>query len=233
MVEELAFDESHMGEISLRKRFDTVLKTEVFEVKLGDEFLMSSAFTAGEIALSQLALKEIQAEEIHAVVGGLGLGYTAHSALEDQRIASLTVIEALSPVIDWHRQHLVPLGKQLSADSRCRFEHADFFALATAERGFANSVGEVPNLILLDIDHSPSHRLTEDDNDFYQAECLALMAQQLQTNGLFAMWSNEKTDQGFLNVLEQVFETASAHIVSFDNPYSGGESSNTIYIARK
>ena len=118
MIEELAFAESPIGEISLRKRLDAVLGVEIFEVKLGDEFLMSSAFTAGEIALADLALKETLAPELHVVVGGLGLGYTARAALQDSRVTSLTIIEALSPVIDWHQRHLVPLGSQLSADSR-------------------------------------------------------------------------------------------------------------------
>ena len=59
------------------------------------------------------------------------------------------------------------------------------------------------------------------------------MAQQLQDDGLFAMWSNEEADPAFLEVLKAVFSAASAHRVAFDNPYSGGESSNTIYIARK
>lgn len=233
MFEELAFAASPLGEISLRKRHDAVLGTELFEVKLGDEFLMSSAFTAGEIALAELALEEMHAPELHVIVGGLGLGYTANAALQDKRVASLTVIEALSPVIEWHEQCLVPLGGTLSTDPRCRFEHADFFALATENSGLANATVQSPNLILLDIDHSPRHRLVDSENDFYQPRYLALMAQQLQTGGLFAMWSNEEADQKFIEVLEEVFATATAIRVPFDNPYSGGESSNTVYIARK
>ena len=38
-----------IGEISLRRRLEPSLLVDVYEVKLGDEFLMSSLFTAAEI----------------------------------------------------------------------------------------------------------------------------------------------------------------------------------------
>ena len=106
MIEELAFAQSPIGEVNLRRRFDPILETEVYEVKLGDEFLMSSAFTAGEIALADLALASASGEDLDIAVGGLGLGYTAKAALRDSRTQSLTVIEALAPVIEWHEQGL-------------------------------------------------------------------------------------------------------------------------------
>ena len=51
-IEELAWRETPWGEINLRRRQDPVLGRDVYEVKLGDEFLMSSAFTAAEVALA-------------------------------------------------------------------------------------------------------------------------------------------------------------------------------------
>ena len=49
---------------------------------------------------------------------------------------ALVVVDALQAVIDWHRQGLVPLGPELTADSRCRFVQGDFFALAKSVDGF-------------------------------------------------------------------------------------------------
>src|SRR4051794_34455617 len=57
--EELAWRETPMGEISLRRRLDPILKTQVYEVKLGDEFLMSSFFTVAEVELARLGLAEL------------------------------------------------------------------------------------------------------------------------------------------------------------------------------
>lgn len=54
--EELDWQETPMGELTLRRRVEPTLGVEVYEVKLGEEFLMSSLFTAGEAALADLGL---------------------------------------------------------------------------------------------------------------------------------------------------------------------------------
>ena len=66
-----------MGEINLRRRIEPSLQVDVYEVKLGDEFLMSSLFTVAEIELARLGLAEAGGDALDVVVGGLGLGYTA------------------------------------------------------------------------------------------------------------------------------------------------------------
>ena len=103
-----------MGVISLRRRLEPILQVDVWEVKLDDEFLMSSLFTATEEAVGRLGMAATPGDALHVVIGGLGLGHTAMAALEDERIATLHVIDALAEVIGWHRDHLVPLGEQLS-----------------------------------------------------------------------------------------------------------------------
>ena len=84
--EELDFQPTHLGDLILRRRRLHSLGTDVFEVKLGEAFLMSSLFHVVEEALADLALREVQVDAIDVVVGGLGLGYTAAAALRDQRL---------------------------------------------------------------------------------------------------------------------------------------------------
>ncbi|MFG2307355.1 spermidine synthase [Streptomyces sp. NPDC048566] len=129
--QELDWQPTPMGEISLRRRRDPVSGQDVHEVKLGDEYLMSSLFTEGEVELARLGLKESAEGPLDVVVGGLGLGYTARAALDDPRVRSLVVVDALPQVIDWHRRGLVPLGTGLASDPRCRFVRGDFFAMVT------------------------------------------------------------------------------------------------------
>ena len=108
--EELDWRETPMGEISLRRRREPTLDVDVFEAKLGDEFLMSSLFTVAEIELSRLGLAAVHGDGLDVLVGGLGLGYTAVAALEDPRVARLTVVEALPEVVGWHEAGLLPVS---------------------------------------------------------------------------------------------------------------------------
>src|SRR5258706_15064503 len=129
--EELDYRLTPIGALSLRRRRELSLGVDVFEIKLGDEFLMSSLFTASEIALARLGLAELSEHGLDVVVGGLGLGYTAKAVLEHQKVASLLVVETLEAVIEWHAEGLVPLGPELTGDLRCR---SSFKAISSHSR---------------------------------------------------------------------------------------------------
>ncbi|MDJ1131446.1 spermidine synthase [Streptomyces iconiensis] len=231
--EEIDWSPTPMGDISLRRRREPSTGTEVYEVKLGDEFLMSSLFTAGEVALSELGLAAAQGGELDVVVGGLGLGHTADAALADPRVRSLCVVEALGEVVTWHRRGLVPLGDRLASDPRCRLVQGDFFAKATSADGFdPDSPGRRFDAVLLDIDHAPEHVLHPDHAPFYEPAGLRALAGQLRPGGVFALWSNNPPSAPFQAVLADVFAEAEAHEVTFDNPLKGGTSANTVYVAR-
>ena len=97
---ELDYQETPLGAISLRRRSEPRLGGKVlYEVKLGEEVLMSSLFVEAEEKLAALALQSLDAEELDVVVGGLGLGYTAAKALENETVRSSLVIETMAPVI--------------------------------------------------------------------------------------------------------------------------------------
>ena len=59
------------------------------------------------------------------------------------------------------------------------------------------------------------------------------MAQNIHVGGVFGLWSNDPPDAEFCRLLETVFDSSETHIVSFANPYLGGESTNTVYLAYK
>ncbi|WP_334079238.1 spermidine synthase [Microbulbifer sp. M83] len=236
LFEEIDSQPSPLGEISLRRRRIPALgDRDIYEVKLGEEFLMSSMFVEAEEALSTLGLAAVGGDRLDVVVGGLGLGYTAVAALKDERISELLVVEALETVIGWHRDELVPLGKILNADPRNRYVHGSFFDLATApQTGFDPATpGKKFDAILLDIDHSPTEYLNEANAGFYTTGNLALMAEQLRPGGVFAMWSQNLPEEKFEALLRTVFETVNSHVVSFYNPFLSGESTNSVYVCVK
>jgi len=234
LFEELDHQSTPMGDISLRRRRILSLDTDVYEVVLGDEFLMSSLFTVGETALATLGLAAASGEQLDVVVGGLGLGYTARAALNDPRVRSLVVVEALAPVIDWHQRELTPLGAGLSRDPRCSFAEGDFFALAEGASGFdPDQPGRVHDAILLDIDHSPGALLNPSHAGFYTSPGLNRLARWLRPGGVFAMWSDAAPEKPFLVAMRENFWAVEAKIVEFDNPLQNRPASCTIYLGVK
>ena len=231
---ELDYQQTPYGEISLRRRAEPRLDGKIlYEVKLGEEFLMSSLFTEAEQQLATMALATLQQDNLDVVVGGLGLGYTAMAALKNPTVRWLEVIDVMAPVIDWHRRGLVPLGEVLTADPRCSLVLADFFELASSPDSglFTDQPDQLAHAVLLDIDHSPSYWLNPENGQFYTSQGLKQLVRKIHPGGIFGLWSNELPDSEFVSLLEEVFTNVEARIVSFPNPYSGGESSNTVYLS--
>jgi spermidine synthase len=155
------------------------------------------------------------------------------AALEHREVASLLVVDALQPVIEWHRRGLVPLGPKLTGDPRCRLVQADFFACALSREGFdPEKAGRQFDAVLLDIDHSPRDLLAPQNAAFYRLEGLRALAMHLRPGGIFALWSDDAPDDEFLDLLGTTFATARAHIVTFPNPVLESESASTVYVAR-
>jgi len=233
--EELDYRQTPLGELILRRRrIRSLGDLEVFEVKLGEAFLMSSLFTTVEIALADLGLAQAGPGPLDVVVGGLGLGYTAAAALAHNSVRSLIVVEAFEAVIGWHQRGLVPLGKQLSSDPRCRFVQADFFGMfkPSAPGIYPADPARRFHAVLLDIDHSPSNLLHESHAAFYAPRGLHRLAKQLHPGGVFALWSDDAPDQEFMESLNEVFESLTAHVVPFENPLLGTQCASTVYVAR-
>jgi spermidine synthase len=233
--EELDYCPTPMGALSLRRRRVPGVDGDVYEVKIGDDFLMSSRFTASETALAEIGLKPLAGDGLDVVVGGLGLGYTAATVLRQARVGSLLVVEAFEAVIGWHRQHLVPLGETLSGDPRCRMVQGDFFALAAdPERGFdPDKPGRRFDAILVDIDHSPQDLLSTGHGEFYQPDGLLALSAQLKPDGVFALWSNDPPDADFIANMTLAFADVQAPVVTFDNPLQGRMATATVYVGRR
>lgn len=227
----MGYQKTPLGDLTLRRRPEPLLRNqEVFEVKLGDEYLMSSLFTEAEQQLATLGLAPLEGE-LDVVIGGLGLGYTAAEALKHESVNRLLVIDLFQAVIDWHQAGLVPMAEVLTKDFRCELRQGDFFALArtgfdtfTPERKF--------DAILLDIDHSPEHCLDAGNESFYQIEGLVAVRHQLKPGGCFALWSNDPADNYFNAHLREAFGNSTSYEVEFPNPYQNSIFVNTVYVAQ-
>ncbi len=246
LFEELDHSHTSLGELILRRRRYVGLDEEVYEVKLGDDFLMSSLFTASEEALGHLGVHharlsravaegtgEDDAENggLDVVVGGLGLGYTAAAVLESSAVRSLVVVEYLEPVIEWHRKGLLPVSDTLTGDERCRIVSADFFASAFSGEGFDPSwPGRRFDAVLSDIDHSPDAWLDPANDSLYQVQGLRSLKRHLLPGGVFGLWSNDPPDGDFRGRMADAFAAEWAEPVVFHNPLQNSEVTQTVYV---
>ena len=230
-VQELGYQNTPLGDLTLRRRLEPLLgNQEVFEVKLGDEYLMSSLFTKSERQLATLGLSALEGD-LDVVIGGLGLGYTAAETLKNKKVSRLLVIDVFQAVIDWHRQGLVPIGNVLSNDGRCELRQADFFDLAYT--GFdSEAPGRLFDAVLVYIDHSPEHLLDPGNGSLYTSDGLVAVRSQIKPGGSFALWSDDPASDEFTERLGEVFGSASAYNVEFPNPYTNSISINSVYVAQ-
>jgi spermidine synthase len=229
-VYEFGYQETPLGELTLRRRDEPLLGVEVWEVKLGDDYLMSSLFTESERQLARLGLAPLDGD-LDIVVGGLGLGYTAAEALKNENVKRLLVIDLFPAVIEWHERGLVPIGDVLAKDTRCELRQGDFYELVRT--GFdPENPGRKFDAILLDIDHTPELVLNESNRTFYSAEGLASVRNQLKPGGTFALWSDDPARDRVTSLLSDAFGTAEAHNIEFPNPYTRSKSVNAVYVAR-
>ena len=205
------------------------MQIDVFEVMLGGDGLMSSLFTDGEEALARLGLDAVTNDTIDVVVGGLGLGYTARTALHDPRVRSLHVVDTLEA--ENHGIFSDPDNSGsvvLTLDSRIQQSARDALGDPPMLRP---SAPRQYDAILVDIDHSPRHLLDPSHAGLYTPTGLRRLGQHLRPHGVFALWSNDPPDADFLADLHTCFDHAEAHIVSFWNFLIGDNTHSTIYVA--
>lgn len=224
---ELDFQKTELGELVLRRRDSVSLKgQEVYEVTLDGEFLMSSVVNAAEIELTLQGLAAVQGPVKRVLVGGLGLGHTAVTALDWPGLESLEVVEFLEPVLRWHRTGLVPEGPRLSGDPRCALVHDDFFEVVSRPPGAPYDA------ILVDIDHSPEALLGPAHARFYEAGGLLKLKAHLRPGGVLAYWSADPMEEPFLSRVRATFGFVETQVCEFYNPFVCEDDTNTLLIAR-
>jgi len=234
MFEELDWRQTPIGELALRRRRLSRDGEDIWEIRLNDGYLMSSQFVDGEIALADLALAMADGDRLDVVVGGLGLGYTAQAVLRDSRVAKLIVVDLIPQVIQWHRDHLLPLGQIVADDPRCILREGDFFALAGADEGFDPALAhQLHDAILIDIDHSTTHLIDDASAGFYSAKAIAAITAKLKPGGVFALWSTDAEDADFVAALRQSLIDVRVERVEFATPYREQPAFNLIYLGRR
>ena len=158
--EELDWRATPLGELVLRRRWDPIVDREVHEIKLNDEFLMSSLFTVAEVELGRLALAELTGSaagrgggraraRLHragrAGEPGRGLAGRGRRARRGDRVARAGV-DPRGRAAD-RRPPVRPGARRLLRDGAVR------------PRSRPAAAGRLLDAVVVDIDHSPRHLL--------------------------------------------------------------------------
>jgi spermidine synthase len=225
-LEILAYEDTPLGPLCLRRREPLSMPgTVVTEVTLDHEFLMSSHHTVSERALARLALEMHRGEGLRVLVGGLGLGYTAHEALASPRVATVTAVEFLPQVIGWLERDLIPLSAELRSDERFEAVPGDVYA------GLAGPPSDRFDLVLIDVDHAPEDPLNHDSAAFYTPQGLRRASRHLASGGVLAVWSAAPSSV-FERSLGQTFREVRVVAVPFFNEMVDEETTDWIFLAR-
>jgi len=228
--EAIAWADTPIGVFDLRRRsVPTADGTEsVTEVLVNGELLMSSRNTVSERALATRALALHRGrEQLSVLVGGLGLGYTAHAALQDSRVTSVRVVDRIPVLFEWLRAGDLPLSAELGGDPRFASVENDVYADLLGPP----ADGHTFDAILIDVDHTPKERLDESSAPFYTADGQRRVARHLAPGGVLAVWSAGDDDE-FATVLAEVYEHAALERVEWEDDYLG-EMADVLFLARK
>jgi spermidine synthase len=225
-LEILAYEDTPLGPLCLRRRAllsspDTV----VTEVTLNHAFLMSSHNTVSERALADVAVRMHAGTRLRVLVGGLGLGYTAHAALASPRVYHVEVVELFPQVIGWLRDGLVPLSAALREEPRLTLTHGDVYGL------LAGPPTQAFDLILVDVDHAPDDPLDRGTTDFYSRGGLERARRHLAPDGILGVWSYAESSP-FATALREVFHDVRVEPVTFYNDLIDEETTDWLFFAR-
>jgi spermidine synthase len=198
---EIARAESERGELVLRERRDDT-GPAILELRANGVFVMDSAEFASEEALASAAL-ELVPEPRDVLVGGLGLGFTMHRVLADQRVERCTVVEIEEALLGWMRDGTIPHGQSMLADVRANPVVADI-GLALAE-----AADDTYDLVLLDVDNGPGYLVHEGNARLYQAPFLSDCGRILRPGGALVVWSMDEAEE-LQQRMGEVFDEVSA-----------------------
>lgn len=224
-LEIVDWQETKLGTLCLRRRVLQEPREVITEITINEEFLMSSYLTLSERTLSERALALHQGSDLRVMVGGLGLGYTAHEALKSARVKSLDVIEFLPEVIGWTERELIPMAAELKAEPRLSIIEGDVYArlLAAPKATY--------DLVLIDVDHAPDAPLGGASAAFYREAGLTSARAHLSEGGVLGLWSYAEHSP-FEAALRRVFSEVHVEPVTVFNDLIGEEQTDWLFFAR-
>jgi spermidine synthase len=147
--------------------------------------LMHSGASASEVLLGEIGVELLDRDaEARILIGGLGLGFTLRSVLENTGSKVVVeLIELLPEIVSWNRDYLKSLNGDLLDDPRVEIHTTDVVAyVKKAER-------ERYDVILLDVDNGPVAMVSVANVSLYSNSGLRWLRGSLKLGGRAVFWS--------------------------------------------
>ncbi len=205
------------GALQLRQRGE-----REFLITINGRALMTSSEKTSELALAELACKELASHKAPRVlIGGLGMAYTLRAALDalPQRAAAVTVAELTPEVETWCRGPLAPLTRGAANDPRVRIVIRDVArVIEEARSGHYHA-------IVLDLYEGPHATAKRLNDPFYGRAALERSFAALAPGGVLAIWSEEANAVFKRRMTDVGFDTSLHH--------PGGSRAYVVYLGRR
>ena len=182
MLETVCRAEGPRGEVALRRRTTDDGGTHL-ELVVDGVFAMDDVDTTTERALAAEALRRLPGRDLRVLVGGLGLGWTAATALAEPRVTTVEVAELHAPLVRWAEEGRLPALAAVRGDPRLRLRTGDVVDVLAEHDGWWDAV-------LLDVDNGPGFLVHQSNEALYRPAGLACAVAALRPHGVLAIWSS-------------------------------------------
>ena len=163
---------------------------EEYSIRVDGAELMNSRAHGSEDALAEVACGRIaKHHNPRVLIGGLGLGFTADSALKHLGANATVIVGEIAPaVVEWNRKYLSHLAGHPLRDKRTKVIVDD---IARIIRKDSNAY----DAIMLDVDNGPEGMSRKGNEWLYTDEGIHAIFRALRPGGVFALWSVAQNKQ--------------------------------------
>jgi spermidine synthase len=168
-----------------------------YSIRVDGVELMSTRRHHSEDVLAETVCLPLQhTPGVHALIGGLGLGFTLMAALRSLASdARVVVAEIVRGVIDWNTNADYALAGDALRDPRVELRHGDVADVLGESRGRFDA-------IMLDVDNGAAPLTTAGNARLYRGAGIRLAAAALRPGGRLAYWSAQ-ADPAFETALRR------------------------------
>jgi spermidine synthase len=156
-----------------------------YSISLNGQEVMHSRASTSEELLGQLGVERLnEGEASRVLIGGLGLGFTLHTALKYSGAETIVeVVELIPEVVEWNRTFMNELNGSLLDDARVEIRQEN------VSRLIRKAKPKSYDAIILDVDNGPVAMLAKNNFSLYSNTGLRAIREALKPKGRVVFWS--------------------------------------------